>query len=232
MVVWRPNRAYLIGMALIITIPAIAFGSVSLVMARYRRFGWLPFTIVALLLAVALVYFLVTVRRMRLVLDETGVTVIDAFGKRGSCPAGDLAAIRLVAGSKGSQWWGFIRRDGSVAFQADVGLWPRAAMEEIADKFSAQLQLTHEDQRSRYSCPVCGYARLEEPPQRDGVASHEICPSCGFEFGVTDGIEGKTYASWREQWVQAGMPWWATQAGREPPKGWDPAAQVKSVSSN
>lgn len=80
-------------------------------------------------------------------------------------------------------------------------------------------------QESRaYRCPVCGWPGLELPPH---PASYEICPSCGFEFGVTDDDEGETYESWRAQWVERGMPW---SSPIEPaPPGWDAAAQLAAV---
>src|ERR1700722_1795355 len=38
-----------------------------------------------------------------------------------------------------------------------------------------------------HNCPVCGYAKLAEPPyDKTGCASFEICPSCGIEFGYHD----------------------------------------------
>ncbi len=39
-------------------------------------------------------------------------------------------------------------------------------------------------------CPVCGYKNLYEPAYqptpKGNLGSYEICPSCGFQFGVTD----------------------------------------------
>lgn len=60
---------------------------------------------------------------------------------------------------------------------------------------------------SGHMCPVCGYPALHDPPRSaSGGASYEICPSCGFEFGVTDDDLGFTYDEWRKQWVALGMP--------------------------
>lgn len=78
-------------------------------------------------------------------------------------------------------------------------------------------------------CPVCGYPGLsEEPRGGNGGGSYEICPCCGFEFGVTDDDQGFTYEEWRHQWVMGGMLWWA--ANTKPPLGWNPAVQVQGVS--
>jgi hypothetical protein len=81
-----------------------------------------------------------------------------------------------------------------------------------------------------YVCPVCGFPELDEPPRSpvSGGGSYEICPSCGFEFGVTDDDRGYTYDAWRRKWVAEGTPW--TDAGvTEPPPGWDPRKQLRAV---
>lgn len=75
------------------------------------------------------------------------------------------------------------------------------------------------------TCPVCGYPSLFEPPRsRSGGASYEICPSCGFQFGVSDDDEDFTYEGWRGRWVAGGMPWSSVSIPRPP--DWDPAAQL------
>jgi hypothetical protein len=80
-----------------------------------------------------------------------------------------------------------------------------------------------------YTCPVCGWPGLSEPPRdADGGGSYEICWSCGFEFGVTDDDLGSSYASWREQWVQRGLPW-DSAAIRPAPLGWDPRRQLADL---
>ena len=80
----------------------------------------------------------------------------------------------------------------------------------------------------KYTCPVCGWPELKEMPRsREGGGSYEICPSCGFEFGVTDDDAGHSIGSWRAAWVARGMPW--SSVGRKPPRGWDAAAQLRRV---
>jgi hypothetical protein len=79
-----------------------------------------------------------------------------------------------------------------------------------------------------FRCPVCGYPGLDEPPRAEGLyPSYEICPSCGFEFGVTDDDRGFSYAGWRQEWVAYGMRWWSR--GRRKPAGWDPGAQLRAL---
>jgi hypothetical protein len=74
-------------------------------------------------------------------------------------------------------------------------------------------------------CPVCGYPGLAEPPRRRrGSGSYEICPSCGFQFGVSDDDHGHTHKSWRTTWKKSGMKWAARR--RPPPPGWNPQTQL------
>lgn len=80
----------------------------------------------------------------------------------------------------------------------------------------------------RYVCPVCGYPELEESPRSaSGGGSYEICPACGFQFGVTDDDRGISCAEWRARWVAEGMSW--DRGGSAPPSGWDPVAQLKNI---
>ena len=86
-----------------------------------------------------------------------------------------------------------------------------------------------------YTCPVCGWLHLSRKPH-DGVPdpSYEICPSCGFEFGVSDDDEGITYEEWRADWIGAGNQWikgnmrWFSSGTKEP-AGWDPKKQLENI---
>lgn len=80
----------------------------------------------------------------------------------------------------------------------------------------------------KYVCPVCGYPELSEEIYTAGRgASFEICPSCGFEFGVSDMDLGITYQQWRRKWIENGMVWWSTH--RKAPQNWNPKEQVSKV---
>lgn len=80
-----------------------------------------------------------------------------------------------------------------------------------------------------YQCPVCGYPDLTDPPRTaSGGGSYEICPSCGFEFGVSDDDEGYSYSAWRQEWIEAGLPWRDADI-QPPPEDWDPHEQVRRV---
>jgi hypothetical protein len=81
----------------------------------------------------------------------------------------------------------------------------------------------------KFVCPVCGFDQLDDPPvDEDGDGLFEICPSCGFQFGVSDDDEGFTYASWRAKWVSVGMPW-DSERIRPAPEGWDPQRQLEKL---
>jgi transcription elongation factor Elf1 len=76
-----------------------------------------------------------------------------------------------------------------------------------------------------FTCPVCGYPALSDAPRtQSGGGSYEICPSCGFQFGVTDEDQGRSYEDWRAEWIHGGMKW-QSQGLPEPP-GWDPRMQM------
>lgn len=83
-------------------------------------------------------------------------------------------------------------------------------------------------------CPCCGFAGLTEPPWVGTHGSDEICVCCGLHFGYDDMAGGdprarpERYRVLREQWRSRGCPWFsqATPA----PAGWDPIAQLASVS--
>lgn len=69
-----------------------------------------------------------------------------------------------------------------------------------------------------YTCPVCGYSELDEPP-----ANFSICASCGTEFGYHD--SRKSHAKLRAEWLYAGAKWFDTCLGM--PEGWGPIAQLE-----
>jgi len=76
----------------------------------------------------------------------------------------------------------------------------------------------------KHTCPVCHYPNLTEPPRsQSGGGSYEICPSCGFQFGVSDDDCGLTYRQWRENWLKTGAKWSGQQ---KPPVNWNAAAQL------
>ena len=82
---------------------------------------------------------------------------------------------------------------------------------------------------AKFVCPVCGFDQLDDPPvDEDGDGLFEICPSCGFHFGVSDDDKGFTYESWRARWVSMGMPW-DSEGIEPPPEGWDPKRQLEKL---
>lgn len=55
----------------------------------------------------------------------------------------------------------------------------------------------------RYTCPVCDYKELDEPP----FHSHEICPQCGTQFGYDDNM--LTHEQLRLAWIADGSKFWS-----------------------
>ena len=85
-----------------------------------------------------------------------------------------------------------------------------------------------------FVCPVCGYSGLEEEPWPEhGGGSHEICPSCGIQFGYDDAAGGheaarfELWKEWRQSWIGNGMRW--KSVGQKPPPNWNPAVQLKNI---
>jgi hypothetical protein len=76
---------------------------------------------------------------------------------------------------------------------------------------------------------VCGYVGLEYQPRHpvSGGGSYEICPSCGFQFGVHDDDRRISYEEWRARWVSGGMKWNAKSI--PPPEDWNPEKQLERV---
>ncbi len=56
-----------------------------------------------------------------------------------------------------------------------------------------------------YTCPVCGYDQLDEPPTR-----HKICPQCGTQFDFDD--VGVSHAELRQRWIDGGRRFWRHEA--------------------
>lgn len=82
-----------------------------------------------------------------------------------------------------------------------------------------------------YICPVCGYPALDELPRSEETCgSYEICPSCGFQFGISDEDEGISDDQWRTTWIQAGMPW--NSVGKQRPLNWNPSEQLDRILSS
>ena len=81
-----------------------------------------------------------------------------------------------------------------------------------------------------FGCPVCGFAALGAPAYDPvtGLGSYQICPSCGYEYGVTDDDRQITHEQWRRGWIEAGMPW-RDRGISDPPRGWNPRVQLAAL---
>ena len=78
-----------------------------------------------------------------------------------------------------------------------------------------------------YSCPVCGYQGLREPPR-----DFSICPSCGTEFesddfGTTQEEVERRQAELRNEWSEKGAQWFSHATPR--PQHWNPYAQLAAA---
>jgi hypothetical protein len=81
-------------------------------------------------------------------------------------------------------------------------------------------------------CPACGYVESAEPPYDErGSGLHEICPCCGFQFGVTDDDAGHTFEHWRAAWIAEGLRFRHTDPGSVRGRGerWDPLMQLRTL---
>ena len=79
-----------------------------------------------------------------------------------------------------------------------------------------------------HTCPICSYPQLKEPPRgKSGGGSYEICPSCGFQFGVDDDDRGISFDQWRKDWIKRGRPW-SSQSIAPPGEPATPVAKKKS----
>ena len=78
-----------------------------------------------------------------------------------------------------------------------------------------------------FTCLVCEYPKLKAPPHApSGGGSYEICPACGYQYGVDDEDRGITPEAWRATWVAGGAKW--SSVGMKMPKGWQYPAKPTS----
>lgn len=82
-----------------------------------------------------------------------------------------------------------------------------------------------------YTCIVCNYDCLEEELyDEDGGGSFEICPCCGFQYGLHDyneiGDKEITYINWRAKWIKNGCKW--HDKSMKPPVNWSAKEQLEN----
>lgn len=71
-----------------------------------------------------------------------------------------------------------------------------------------------------YTCPICGYDGLDEPPygMDSNTASYDICPCCCFEYGYSEDHEvdlgyivtpvemrEAVFQLYRKKWIERGV---------------------------
>ncbi len=87
--------------------------------------------------------------------------------------------------------------------------------------------------KNKYTCPICGYNQLDEPPYSDPSnftgPSFDICPCCGIEFGYEDyGPKGPPFYHeiLRNRWVTGGMKFYRKDLR---PDNFDPIDQLRKA---
>ena len=83
--------------------------------------------------------------------------------------------------------------------------------------------------KTYYTCPVCGYEKLENKLyDNNGFGTSEICVCCGFEFGNDDFPEKENaYNRWRKNWVDGGCKWFSKYT--KPDDGWSATKQLAKL---
>lgn len=79
-------------------------------------------------------------------------------------------------------------------------------------------------------CPVCGYDKLDfSPYDKEGYASFDICPCCGFQFGNDDFPDKElSFATWRKNWIENGCIWFSRGIK---PENWNADEQLKKFNN-
>lgn len=78
-----------------------------------------------------------------------------------------------------------------------------------------------------FVCTVCGYDKLDEPPYDDkNRGNFDICPCCGFQFGVDDDDKGYTFKAYRDSWIGKGAKWFQPDLK---PENWNLENQLKNL---
>lgn len=85
-------------------------------------------------------------------------------------------------------------------------------------------------EKPKYKCPVCNCKSLYEPAYDErGIGSDDICPCCGFQFGLHNfdyDSNEEAHNIWRKKWIESGCVW------RHPnymPKNWNLKEQLKEI---
>ena len=80
-----------------------------------------------------------------------------------------------------------------------------------------------------YICPVCGYDELDQKPYDEKKRGNfQICPCCGFQYGVDDDDKRISFDNYREKWIREGNSWFDKE---KRPKDWNLDKQLKNIYS-
>ena len=86
-------------------------------------------------------------------------------------------------------------------------------------------------EKPQYKCPVCNFKGLYEPAYDEReIGSDDICPCCGFQFGLDDfgySCKQEAHEVWRKKWINDGCNWKYSKTNQ--PTDWDPKEQLKEI---
>ncbi len=77
----------------------------------------------------------------------------------------------------------------------------------------------------KFTCPICGYDSLDEPPysENNQIPSWDICDCCGMEFGTCSKVYFDEY---RKKWILDGSKWFLEKSK---PKNWNLINQLENI---
>ncbi len=106
-------------------------------------------------------------------------------------------------------------------------------------KYQKDKEALYDEVFGNYICVVCGFDGLDEPPYQKGIincglASYEICSSCGFQTGYADYSETESEEvlinQYRQNWIKGGMKWDSEDIGIVArPANWNPKKQLRNI---
>lgn len=91
----------------------------------------------------------------------------------------------------------------------------------------------NQSEKNINTCLACGFKGEEEPfyiyidETHFGQNEGAICPSCGYQPGVTDIDKGYSFKAWRHKWVEAGAQWGTIFV--IPSKDWNAKDQLRTI---
>jgi hypothetical protein len=93
--------------------------------------------------------------------------------------------------------------------------------------FVLKYKIERRIEMTKYTCPVCGYSDLDEPPRgiNGKTPSFDICDCCGIQFGYEDTSE-PNIIKYRLKWIESGGKWFCQEMK---PANWNIREQLKNI---